>query len=650
MEREKPPEVVLDCAKAGVSGKARLIARLPDGTTYTDVVDIGLSAQRAAYCQRLTERYPGLAREPLDAELERIAAEMLSVPGSGGGRENRSQATCLVELVEADSGVELFHTPGGHDSEGYARVTFDDHSETWALTSRGFRRWLSRKFFQEKRKVPGGQALADALTVLAGMAIHEGQEHEVHVRVAELNGVIWLDLADADWRAVEISRSGWRIVAGTTIPVRFIRRRGALALPAPVPGGELSLLRAIVNLPTDDIWIPTVAWLVAALRPGRPFPILNVNGEQGSAKSTLSKMLRSLIDPAKPLLRRPPKDARDLMIAASNSWVVGYDNISHIPADLSDSLCSLATGGGFSTRELYSDDDEKLFDSIRPILINGIDDAVIRSDLVDRSLPIQLPVIPPERRRDEDELWEQFYRDQPLILGALLDAVSAGLANFPETRLERLPRMAAFARWIVAAERALPWAPGQFMLVYEGNIEQANMLALEASAVALPIMALVETRRRWRGTFSELLAELEANHTDDKTRKRKEWPNNRKAMGNAVRRIAPNLRAIGISVDLPQKGTGKKKQRIVMLERTAEPRPARSAPPADPVRKAPSGVSPDPRAGRATATADCPPSGRSAADGCEDGVPTAAGSVADCADHADRPSPECSGVDDWGVL
>src|SRR5262249_9032494 len=161
---------------------------------------------------------------------------------------------------------------------------------------------------------------------------------------------------------------------------KFVRRRGMHALPVPVAGGKLNELRSYVNLPEEDAWILFTSWLVATLRPGSPFPILVVNGEQGSAKSTLSRIARALVDPNEAPLRGPPRDARDLMIAAGNSWIVTYDNLSGLSEYLSDCLCRLATGGGFGTRELYTDDGEKLFNVMRPIILNGIEDIVSRAD------------------------------------------------------------------------------------------------------------------------------------------------------------------------------------------------------------------------------------------------------------------------------
>ncbi|HBI41572.1 MAG TPA: hypothetical protein DDY78_01785 [Planctomycetales bacterium] len=325
-----------------------------------------------------------------------------------------SQADLLVELADS---AELFHTPGGLDSEGFATVDVSGRRETWPISGKGFKRWLGKVFYDRTRKAPSSQALQDALTVIAGQAIHDGLEHEVAVRIAEHDGAIYLDLADAQWRAVRVTADGWSVVLNP--PVKFIRRRGMLALPEPKRGGRLDELRSLVNLPDDDAWILFVSWLLAAFRPGRPFPVLAVNGEQGSAKSTLCKMGRALIDPNAAPLRRPPREDRDLMVAAANSWIVAFDNLSGLTPALSDTLCALSTGGGFGVRELSSDGDEKLFDAMRPIMLNGIEDLATRADLLDRCVSLTLTMIDDDRRRDEAELWKLFEEARPPDSGRL---------------------------------------------------------------------------------------------------------------------------------------------------------------------------------------------------------------------------------------
>src|SRR5262249_18508419 len=151
---------------------------------------------------------------------------------------------------------------------------------------------------------------------------------------------------------------------------------------------------------------------------------------------------------------------------------------------LSDALCRLATGGGFSTRELYSDDGEVIFDAKRPAILNGIEDFVERNDLLERSLLIRHPPIKEENRRPGSEFWREFGGAHPKLLGAVLDRVSAGLRELPGVKLVKLPRMADFALFAVACERGSrelgPEGDGRFLCSYAENQSGAHEQALDS--------------------------------------------------------------------------------------------------------------------------------------------------------------------------
>ena len=234
------------------------------------------------------------------------------------------------------------------------------------------------------------------------------------------------------------------------------------------------------------------------------------------------------------------------MISANAGWAVSLDNISSLPPWLSDALCRLSTGGGFTTRELYSDEDETLFDAQRPVIVNGVEELATRSDLLDRSLLIQLPTIPPENRLAEHDFWAAFEQARPRILGALYDAVAGALANVESTKLERAPRMADFALWVTAAEQALGWETHSFIDAYERNRSQTHELAIEANVIGQPLRAVAE--RGFEGTATDLLDLLTAN-ADETTRRHREWPKTARKVSGEVKRLAPNLRALGIIVE-----------------------------------------------------------------------------------------------------
>lgn len=473
-----------------------------------------------------------------------IAVEGLLREQDNDAEEAReTQATRLIKLAEVS---ELFHTP---DGDAYTTIPVDQHRETWPLRVKGFRRWLSRQFYEAEDKAPGSQALNDALDVLEGRACFDGMEHPVYTRLAAYNNAIYLDLVNEAWQAVEITSSGWRVMADP--PVKFRRARGMLQLPMPITGGSLDELRTLLNLNGEDDWRLLASWLLATLRPTGPYPVLVLHGEQGSAKSTLTRMLRSLVDPNQAALRTTPRDERDLVIAANNGWLIALDNLSHLPAWLSDALCRLATGSGFATRELYSDAEETIFVAQRPIAMNGIEELATRGDLLDRSILLYLPSIPEDNRKQEATFWRDVEAARPRLLGALLDAVSHALRTLPSVTLARVPRMADFATWACAAAPACGWTTDDFLAAYTRNRNAANDLTLDASPVAPVLREFVERAQSWSGTTGELLAALE-HKAGEQVTKQKAWPKSPRALSNTLRRLAPTLRASQVDVTFPQ--------------------------------------------------------------------------------------------------
>jgi hypothetical protein len=454
-------------------------------------------------------------------------------------KKARSQTSKLLDLAKT---VELFHTA---DNGLFAAVKVRKHLETYPVASGDFEQWLLGRFHKVYKVAPQPQALTTAIDTLKAKARFDGPELAVFVRVAELDSVIYLDLGDAEWRAVSIDRQGWKVVKNP--PVRFRRPKGMSPLPEPERGGILEMLKQFVNI-SDEEWVLLVGWMLGALRPRGPYPILEIHGEQGSAKSTTSRMIRQLVDPNSTPIRSAPKDERDLMIAANNGWLLAFDNLSYITIGLSDALARLSTGGGFSTRKLYENDEEVLFNAQRPVLINGIEDLAERGDLLDRAVRLDLERIPDDKRRPEAELWAEFEAARPQMLGALLTTVSAALRNFDSTKLARAPRMADFAHWVTAAEEAIGWEPGTFVTAYERNRGDAQATAIEGSVVGPQILELVE-KVDWTGTATELLEEL---HRDSLMTR--QLPRTASSLSGKLRRLAPSLREFGIQVDFDRTG------------------------------------------------------------------------------------------------
>jgi hypothetical protein len=452
----------------------------------------------------------------------------------------------------AQSKAELFHTGDGKVFADVKLNPLGTIRATYPVQDKSFRGWLRALWYGEEKKGTSDQVIRDVVNTLEAVGVAEGVAREVFVRVAPFaERVTYLDMANSDWQAVRIDDRDWQITESP--PVRFWRRRAMKPLPRPIHGGTLDRLWHYFNVQEQDRSL-IIAWLLMALRPNGPYPVLVLRGEQGSAKSTFASVLRSLLDPYKAKLRSLFRKEDELFIAAQNSWLLVYDNVSTVADWQSDALCRIATGGGLSKRELYTDGDEVIFDSARPVILNGIEDIAGRNDLRDRALILDLPTIPEERRHTEQDFWKLFDDDAGQLLGALLDAAVLTLRAEPTVRLERKPRMADFARLGVAAEKALRWPPGSFLDAYNRNRAEASAGALDDISFLDPLNKLLDRvgAKGWDGAATELLQEL-ATIADCQDRKRQPrgWPSSPKAMSSLLHRFRPNLRQVGIILTPP---------------------------------------------------------------------------------------------------
>ena len=367
------------------------VVELPDVKDVSDWLDAGHTKHEL---MRLARGTPDLTVDGL-AELRRQWGLDDSIRRQGRSDDRKNQAQKLIELTKA---VELWHSA---DLISYATLDIGGRRETWPVRSTTFTLRLVEKFFGCEGKPPGNTALNDALNYVEAVARFDGAQHELFIRVAAAEGKIYLDLANDQSQVVEIDANGWKIISNA--PVRFRRTKAMQPLPVPISGGDLDDLKELCNV-DDTGLILIVSWLLSALRGQGPFPVLEVLGEQGSAKSTLARILRSLVDPNTAPLRSMPRTERDLAITARNAWVLVFDNLSRLSDSTSDAICRLATGGGFSTRQLYTDGEEEIFDSKRPVILNGIVDVATRTDLIDRCLVLTLKSIPEKARKTEEEI------------------------------------------------------------------------------------------------------------------------------------------------------------------------------------------------------------------------------------------------------
>lgn len=456
---------------------------------------------------------------------------------SASEEKEPTQAEILIELTK-----DMLFFRSLDDGKDYAFFYSEGHRKTLSIASKDFKTHLAAQFCDVKGKPPHSKALQDAMAVIEGRAMRNPKPWPVHVRVASGENAIWLDLGDETFSVVQVTPAGWEVI--TESPVFFRRPKGMKALPEPVQGGSVEELHKFVNVESEDDFILLIHWLIAGFDGNGPYPILLLQGEQGSAKSTTAKVLRELIDPVASALRGLPKGERDLLIAAKNGWIMSFDNLSKLPDALADAFCRLATGGGLAPRKLYSDDDAMLLDAKRPVILNGIEALAIRGDLADRAIVLSLPTIPDARRKTEKEFWGEFHEAKAQILGAVLDAVQCVLYN-TERKFQcsrGYMRMADFHYRAVAATPVLPWTAEEFESAYEENRRNAKEITLEADPIAVTIAEFMEAQDFWKGSATELFEGMKQTAANAGRSFSLKTPN---ALSNQLARLGPALSIAG---------------------------------------------------------------------------------------------------------
>ncbi len=473
----------------------------------------------------------------------------------------RSKAVKLLLLVEEEQLVFFYD----QFDEPHA-VLPDIQGQVFKIRSKAFRRWLAHTAWRKLGQVFSAEIVQTAIQVLEGKARFEGSRVELQVRVAWHEGSLYYDLGDG--RAVRVAPGDWQVVERT--PILFRRLAHQKPQATPVPGGDLRLFLALVNLheegPNKGRGLLLLVWLVAALIPGFPHPPLVAHGPQGAAKSSLFRLIKELLDPSAIQTLSPADNLRELVLQAAHHWFIPIDNLSTLSEWMSDALSRACTGDGFSKRELFTDTDEVILAFRRIIGLNGINLVVDKPDLLDRSILLGLERIPEDRRMGEAELWSRFDQAKPVLLGAMFDALARALRIEPGVKLLLLPRMADFTRWGVAVAQALGFEEEEFLSAYRQAIAAQHNEAITASLVAQAVVSLMENCEQWQGKPSELLATLgeAAERLRIDTRSRG-WPKDPNWVWRRLREVQTNLEAIGFRIERSERA-----DRLIVIRKMSE--------------------------------------------------------------------------------
>jgi len=425
------------------------------------------------------------------------------------------------------------------------------------IRSRDFKNLLAKKWFEKMGVFASNNFINEAQNTFAGLATFQGEKHSLSVRTASKDDSIWYDLGSS---AVQVYKNDW--IINNSPPILFHRFNHQKPQVVPEKGGDLQDLRSFTTL-DDNQWLLFQVLLVASIIPNFPHPVLVVYGPQGATKSTLARIFKELADPSAITTASAPSELREFVQFAFHHLIVPLDNMSFLSDWLSDALSRASTGDGFSKRELFTDDEDVIYNFQRTAILNGINLVVGKPDLLDRSVLMGLKRVSKKDRREEKEFWKRFYQLKPKVLGAIFTAASKALASYDSIQLDELPRMADFTKWGCAIAQALEYTQEQFLAAYDQNINQQNQEAIQASPVALALTAFMEDKTEWEDTPSKLLEELETvigktPYIDALVKvdyRSKTWPKDAARLTKFLKQVETNLAAVGVRVEERKSGS-----------------------------------------------------------------------------------------------
>jgi hypothetical protein len=442
----------------------------------------------------------------INRNIDLIKSSQVQVNGHGsndndihaGEYGGASDAQVLVELASLSENTELFFKDQYGKPYVAVRIGLDKHLEIMPLEgSSKYKYYLARLFRENKDgQIAGKDSINNAINSLAANAIFDGETIPLHLRVAWGNsksrcnpGCIYYDMTDDKRRIIEISaESGWRIIDGSdaNAPILF-KRHNQVAQVEPdrnYPPDIFEQFLNITNIRNEKHRLLVKAYIVSLFIPDIGHTILTTYGPKGAAKSFLLELIKKLVDPSKPVLLTLQKNIPEFIQQVNHNYLAFYDNVKYIPYWLSDEICKAVTGIGHTKRELYSDDEDIIYEHRRCISLNGINVALIEPDALDRSIFIELSTIDDEDRRKEEELLAEFERIKPKVLGYILDIIAKAMQIKPTLRLPTLSRMADFTEWGEAISRAMGYDRMSFIRVYNENRNEQNIIAVNENLVS----------------------------------------------------------------------------------------------------------------------------------------------------------------------
>lgn len=404
---------------------------------------------------------------------------------------------------------------------------------------------------------PSMSVIKDIFEELKEQAEYVDDSTNVWYRVAPYRDGVELDIGDESQRRIRIGPGKVEIIEEGS-DIIFRRTPSMLPFVTPAETGDWQLIERYLNLSDVDSLL-LIAWITYMLANAKQrntsFPILLLQGDQGSGKSVLCAIIQALTDPSRVGVQTFPSNEKDLAIAVQNAHVVFYDNMRQVNKVMSDRLCTVATGGALTGRQLYTDGEQHVHLLHGALVLNGIHTIATEQDLLQRCLPLTLKPIGTQDRQSEAQFTDNFNSDLPAIFSGLLEFISTILVHLPNIKPQDPERMYDFSAWLAAMETVRGVPPGTFQSAYSAALQEGVLEGLMDSPLAAAVFSFVEQNipdqignAGWNGTPTCLLEELK-NSVAKQTALSREWPKNPISLSIKLKSLAGGLLSHGIRVN-----------------------------------------------------------------------------------------------------
>jgi hypothetical protein len=449
------------------------------------------------------------------------------------------------------------------DDKAFAAIHVNGHREIVPVyKSKRFDLWVRKTYYDETGgDTLGSEVLKEVVETLESKASLDGDTIDLQLRVSkpnDNNSTYYYDLTNKSWQAVKITQNGWGIEDSANTPIMFVRHRNQIAQVLPSKQYSSDILDrfvSILNVKDDDSKLLLKCYVISLFIPAIPKPVLMLHGEQGAAKTALEELIRSVVDPSSAPTLVFPRTIEELIQQLSHNYLAYYDNVSTISDWISDQLCRAVTGSGFSKRELYSDDNDIIYNFRRAIGFNGVNLAASRADLLDRGIIIELERILENKRLKEQDVKAQLDAIKSQLLGFIFDVLAEVIKvqSNGGIKLDSRTRMADFEEYAELISRVLGHRSNDFIEAYRTNRRTQTDVVIEGSPLAAAIIKLLDEpnykENGFSGTSTDLLTELESYAEKFKINtKIKSWPKSPNALSLRLNQIKTNLRDFGIEI------------------------------------------------------------------------------------------------------